>query len=49
MTDTPVTLKQAKGHKAWYEVVDPKQGYYHAKFEGPPLTVAARRFGIHSP
>ena len=35
-SDTPVTLKQGQGHQTWYELVDPKQGYNHAKFERPP-------------
>ena len=34
---TPVTLKQGQGHQAWNELVDPKQGYNHAKFERPPF------------
>ena len=32
-SDTPVTLKQAQGHKIYHENGDPKQGYNHAKFE----------------
>ena len=40
ISDTPVTLKQGQGHKAWYELVDPKQGYNHAKFERSCLNSA---------
>ena len=35
-SDTPVTLKQGQGHQT-YEMVDPKQGYNHAKFARPLL------------
>ena len=31
-----MTLKQGKGHQT-YEMVDPKQGYNHAKFARPLL------------
>ena len=30
---TPVTFKQVQGNETWYELVDPKQDYNHAKFE----------------
>ena len=33
----PVTLKYSQGHQIWYELLDPKQGYHHEKFERPPL------------
>ena len=33
----PVTLKEGQGHQTRYELVDHKQGSYHAKFSGPPL------------
>ena len=36
-SDTPVTLKEGQGHQTRYELVDHKQGSYHAKFSGPPL------------
>ena len=32
-SDTPMTLKQDQGHKTWYKLVDPKQGYNNAQFE----------------
>ena len=32
-----MTLKQGESQQTWYELVDPKQGYNHAKFERPPL------------
>ena len=32
-SDTSVTLNQGQGHKIWYEVADPKQGFNNAKFE----------------
>ena len=32
-SDTSVTLKYSQGHQTWYELLDPKQGYNHAKFE----------------
>ena len=35
VSDTPVTLKQDQGHKTWYELEDPQQGYNNAKFEKP--------------
>ena len=28
---------QPKSYQTWYELVDPKQAYNHAKFERPPL------------
>ena len=36
-SDTPVALKQGEGHQTRYELVDTKQDYNHAKFEGPPF------------
>ena len=33
----PVTLKQGKGHRPWHTLLDPKYGYYYAKFEKPCL------------
>ena len=27
-----MTLKQGQGHQNWYDLIDPKQGYNHAKF-----------------
>ena len=35
--DTPVILKQDQDHQTWYDLIEPKQGYNHAKFERPPL------------
>ena len=32
-----MTLKQSQGHQAWYELVDLKLGYNHAKLEKPRL------------
>ena len=32
-SDIPVTLKPSQGHQTWYELLDPKQGHKHAKFE----------------
>ena len=32
-SDKLVTFKQDQGHQTWYELVDPKQGYNHAKLE----------------
>ena len=36
-SDIPATLKWGQGHQTWYEFLDPKQGYNHAKFERSPL------------
>ena len=36
-SDTPVTLKQVQSNQTGYELVDPKQGYNHAKLERPPI------------
>ena len=35
--DIPVTLTYGQGHQAWYELVDPKEVFSHAKFERFPL------------
>ena len=32
-----MTLKQGQHRQTWYELLDQKQGYNHAKFERPPL------------
>ena len=32
VSNIPVTLKQGQDHEAYNDNVDPKQGYYHAKF-----------------
>ena len=41
-SNIPVTLKQGHGHQTWYELLDPKQGYYCAQFERPK-TVSAKK------
>ena len=42
-SDTPVTLKQGQRNQTWYKLVDPKQGYYNAKFEEPRLNSVHER------
>ena len=37
-SDIPVTLKYGQGHQTWYELLHPKQGYNHTKFERLPLS-----------
>ena len=32
-----VTLKYGQGNQTWFELLDPEQGYNHAKFERHPL------------
>ena len=36
-SDIPVTLKYGQSPQHWYELLDPRQDYNHAKFERPPL------------
>ena len=38
-SDTPVTLNQGLGHKTWYKLADPKQGYNTTNFEKPRLNL----------
>ena len=33
ISDNPVTLKQHQGHQIYNDIVDPKLGDNHAKFE----------------
>ena len=33
ISDIPVTLKQSQGHQTYYDNVDSKHGYKHAKYE----------------
>ena len=42
---TPMTLKQSEDRQTWY-MVDHKQGYYHAKFERPPLNSVCRKTNV---
>ena len=37
VSDTPAALGHGQSHQTWYQLVGPKQGYNHAKFERPPL------------
>ena len=32
-SDIPVTLSKGQGHQIWYELLVPKQGYNHTKFD----------------
>ena len=34
-SDTPVTLKQGKGHQTWYKIVNPKQVHNNTKIKTP--------------
>ena len=45
--DTPVTLKQGRGHQTWHELIDPKQGYNHAKFGGPHLNSVRKKANVN--
>ena len=40
---TPLTLKRGQGNQTQYELVDCKQGYNHANFEGPPLKISMKK------
>ena len=41
--DTHVTLKQNQGCQIWDELVDPKQGDNHAKFEKPHFNSVCKK------
>ena len=39
MSLTYLWLWNSQSHQTWYELLDPEQGYNHAKFEGPPINI----------
>ena len=39
---------KGQGHKIWYELLDPKQGYNHAKFEWPTSTSVCQKANLKS-
>ena len=43
VNDSHVTLKQGQGNQSWYELVDLKEGYNHAKFEKPHFNNAHKK------
>ena len=40
-------MKQGEGHQTWYELVNPKQGYNHAKFERPSLNSVHQKVNVN--
>ena len=41
-----MTLKLGQDHQTWYDLLDPKQGFDHAKFERPPLHSVSQKANI---
>ena len=41
---TYLCCEDSQGHQTWYESLDLKQGYNHAKFERHPKTASTKKF-----
>ena len=41
-----MTLNDSQDHHTWYDLLDPEQGYNHAKFEQPPLNSVCQKANI---
>ena len=41
-----MTWKQGQGHQTKYKLLDPKQGYNHAKFEIAPVNSVHQRANV---
>ena len=42
----PVPLKYGQGYQTWYKLLEPEQGYNHAKFERLPLNSVRQKANI---